>query len=118
MHGAELIHMIGLVGTGTSVIKTKQRRDQQSGFVMRYTVRPAKCRAALAVKGLAVGKEQTVLGGVLLAHLTSLPHEAMRQNRPAGDAGAFGNDEVSCNHRTADQCRCILLTEDRSIEQT
>ncbi len=65
MSWPKFVHMVALIGTAAGVQEGKQTGNQQSGFVVCYSVGTGKNRARLAVKAAAIGKKDRVFCRIL-----------------------------------------------------
>ena len=99
--GAELVHMVALVGTGPGVHKREHPRDEQRRFVVRHGEGPCEDGAGLAVLAVAVAEEQGVGSRVAVRKRAGLAHEAAGHHRVVFNLAAGGEDEVGGYHAAA-----------------
>ena len=117
MDGAQLIHVVALIGTGTGVHKREHTGNEQGGLVVRHRERPGKDGTGLAVLALTVAEEQGVGGRVVVPQLASLPHKTAREHGTVVNIGTGRDDEVVADNAVANVYRGGLVAVDTAIAQ-
>ena len=102
MDGAELIHVVALVGAAAGVEEREQAGDQERGFVVGNGVRPGEDGAGLAVEAAAIGEEDGIFGGVLFGKLGRLADETICEDYAIGNFRAGTGDKVMCENSRSD----------------
>ena len=118
VHGAELVHVVALVGAAAGVVEGVDPGNQQRALVVGDGVGASEDGTGFTVEALAVGEEQGVFGRELLAQLNPLAGEGGQQHDAVLDTGALGDDEVLRHYTGADSSRRYLLAEDGAVAQS
>ena len=118
MDGAEFVHMVALIGTGTRVHEGKHTGYKQGGLVVRHRKRTREDGASLAILALAITEEQRVGSRIVVPQLTSLSHKATAQHGAIIYTRAAGNDEIIADNPVADMYRSRFVAINTSVGQT
>ena len=117
MDRAQLIHVVGLVGTAARVHEGEMSRDEQRGLVVRYRERPGEDCAGLSVFTLAIGEEQRIGSTVTMAEMASLADEAAGHRSAVRNMGAAADDEIVRDHAMSDLDRRGLITVHAAVPE-
>ena len=117
MDGAQLVHVVTLVGAGTGVHEGEFAGNKQGTLVVGHRERAGKNGAGLTVLSLAIAEEEGIGGAVGMAQGAALPHKAARKGGIVFYLGAAADDEIVRNDAIADGNRRHHIAVDAAVFQ-
>ena len=115
--GAQLVHVVALVGAGTGVHEGEFAGNKQGTLVVGHRERTGKNGAGLTVLSLAIAEEEGIGGAVGMAQGATLPHKTARKGGIVFYLGAAADDKIVRNHAIADGYRRHHIAVDAAVFQ-
>ena len=110
--------MVAEVGRRTRIIEREHGADEQRTLVVAHRERAAESGAGLAVRHIAVGKEDAAGSRETVLQLARLADEAVTQLDAAMDARATTDDGILADHTGADDDGVLYRAADGAVAQS